>query len=1189
MKSEFRPTIGYLTDVLFEPYQNTLFNAVLDVAQERDVNLITFAIEPAWVERGPASLRNPLLELVGPENVDGVVLQGGPVVRQGSADTVNVVCNSLRQLPWTCATIEVEGVPSVVEEYEQGMRGLVAHLIEVHGYRRIAFIRDLAGQKAGEARYQSYLRALAEHGIPFDPDLVVWNQRWDLEGARKNIRILLDERRVRPDAIVVITDQLAIWIIEALQERGISVPRDVAVVGYDDIEEARFVTPPLTTVHQPIGELTRTATEMLLEVLAGRSVAERVVLPTELMVRCSCGCPSQAVMQAAAGALYTALQGSLQDALSAQRQSLYMEITRKVPDRFAGQAARLLDTFVAELGGARGVFLDALDEILRRAADSGGDVAVWQDAISTLRRSVLPYLGEQARAVAEDLWTQARVRIGEAMEQVQGYRRYCQDYQLKVLSWLGGALAASLDVEHMAEALAEQLPRLDIPRGCISLYENPDIPSGWAQLLLAYEKGQIVREAQRFPARQLLPVGLWPTGERRDVVVVPLHFRDEHFGFGVFEMGPREGVVYESLRMHISSALKRILLYKDLLDARAVAEKADQLKTRLLANVTHELRTPLNVIIGYTRTALMLGAYGSDLPPDLRRDLGYIHQSAEHQLRIINDLLDLSRAEIGELDLYPEWLDPRALLEDAFHSIIGSVAPGPVAWRLELPERLPVIQADPVRLRQVVLNLLSNANKFTERGEIVLGAEVTPPYLHIWVRDTGIGISPDQQERIFEPFVTAVQTGRRLEGIGLGLSITRRLVALHHGLMRLESEPGRGSTFHVYLPLPSLSDRPAASPAKAQTLLLFSVQQQPAAEILEFSRRAGLEIRQVRAGEDLDALLARVQPIALAFDLTGASVTPDDWALVQRLRGHPRLSRLPLMLYGLAPDTSHAMPVGVTSVVLKVTDDEMLTEAVCQLRPVGKGGPIIIVDDEPKVREHYRRIIEKELPGYPVRVADSGTAALAVMTQEVPSLVVLDLMMPGMDGFEVLDWMRAEPRTRGVPVLVLSNRPLTLEDVRRLERHAQVTLQSKGILSDDEIAAALHQSLFGKALPAQTGALVKRALAYFHQHYAQPLSRAEIAHAIGVSGSYLSEIFRKELGISPWEYLNRYRIKLAKELLHQTNKSITAIAFEVGFDDPAYFNRVFRKLVGQSPGHYRRARPSGRAFNDEVMRAEKPG
>lgn len=1177
MKRKSRPTIGYLTDILFEPYQNALLHAVLDVAQERDADLITFATEPAWIEHEAARPRNLLLELVGPENVDGVVLQGILAIDHGGMDTVTALCASLRPLPLTCTTLEAENVPSVIGEYEQGVRDLIAHLIRAHGCRRIAFIRDLATQKAGEARYQSYVRTLAEHGIPFDSDLVVWNQNWDLEGARKNVSILLDERRARPDAIFAITDLLAIWAIEALQERGMRVPQDIAVVGYDDIEAARLVTPPLTTVHQPIGGLTRAATEMLLDMLAGRPVATQVVLPTELMLRRSCGCTSPAVAQAAAGDLWTAPDTALPAALIAQRQPLCAEIAQAVratsPGRAVEQAGQLLDTFTAELAGdARGGFLAVLDEILRDATRSGEDVAAWQGAISTLRRRALPYLDERARGAAEDLWAQARVMIGEAMEQVQGYRSHRQGYQLQVLTWLGEVLGASLDVDHLAEALAEQLPLLGIPRCCISLYENPDAPAGWAQSLVAYDKGRLVRETRRFPSRQLVPAGFWPPGERHSIVVVPVHFRQEHFGFGVFEMGPREGIVYESLRLHIGGALKSIRLYNDALQARVAAEKADQLKTRLLANVSHELRTPLNVILGATRATLDTpGAYGTDLPPDLRRDLGYIHQSAEHQLRLINDLLDLSRAEIDELDLHPEWIEPRMLLEDAFRSIAASVPTDRVAWRLELPEHLPAIQADPVRLRQVVLNLLSNASKFTERGEIALGAAVTPPHLHVWVRDTGVGIPPDQQERIFEPFITTVQAGRRLEGIGLGLSITRRLVALHHGSMQLESEPGRGSTFHVYLPLPDQRDHPATPTAPAapaaptQVVLLFSAQLQPAAEIAELSRREGLEIRQVHTGDDLEALLTEIQPVALAWDLTGASAGPDDWGLVQRLRKHPRLNELPFVVYSREPDA----PVSVTSIVIKPVDGEALSAAIDHLHPAGAESPILIVDDEPQMRERHRQVVEKGLPGYPVRMAENGAAALKAMSQETPSLVVLDLIMPEMDGFAVLDWMRAEPRTRGVPVLILSNRPLTLEDVRRLERHAQVTLQSKGILSDDEIAAALHQSLFDQALPTHTGALVKRALAYLHQHYAQPLSRAEIARAIGVSGNYLSEIFGRELGLSPWEYLNRYRIKRAKDLLRQTDKSVTAIAFEVGFDDPAYFSRVFRKWVGTSPSQYR--------------------
>jgi transcriptional regulator GlxA family with amidase domain len=170
----------------------------------------------------------------------------------------------------------------------------------------------------------------------------------------------------------------------------------------------------------------------------------------------------------------------------------------------------------------------------------------------------------------------------------------------------------------------------------------------------------------------------------------------------------------------------------------------------------------------------------------------------------------------------------------------------------------------------------------------------------------------------------------------------------------------------------------------------------------------------------------------------------------------------------------------------------------------------------------------------------------------------------------VLNWMRSSEETRRVPVLILSGRMLTFDDVKQLERHALVTFQSKDILSEDETAAALHRMLVGTdALPPQTSALVKRTVVYFQQNYDRPLSRREIAEAIGVSENHLSRIFRRELGISPWDYLNRYRIKRAKDLLTRTSDSITSVALQVGFNDPAYFSRVFRRQAGLSPSEFR--------------------
>jgi YesN/AraC family two-component response regulator len=215
-------------------------------------------------------------------------------------------------------------------------------------------------------------------------------------------------------------------------------------------------------------------------------------------------------------------------------------------------------------------------------------------------------------------------------------------------------------------------------------------------------------------------------------------------------------------------------------------------------------------------------------------------------------------------------------------------------------------------------------------------------------------------------------------------------------------------------------------------------------------------------------------------------------------------------------------------------------------------------------------VVEEGLPNYPIRLAENGEVALAAMAKEVPSLVLLDLVMPNLSGADVLDQMRADPNLRQVPVIILSNKMLSLDDVKRIESHTHVTLQSKGIWSEEETITALNRAIFGAdVLPVHTSALVKQAIAYLHQNYTRPISRWEIAEAVGVSEDYLSRVFNRELNISPWDYLSRYRVLQSKQLLLNTTESIGVIARQVGFKDQAYFSRVFSKLVGQSPQGYR--------------------
>jgi AraC-like DNA-binding protein len=385
----------------------------------------------------------------------------------------------------------------------------------------------------------------------------------------------------------------------------------------------------------------------------------------------------------------------------------------------------------------------------------------------------------------------------------------------------------------------------------------------------------------------------------------------------------------------------------------------------------------------------------------------------------------------------------------------------------------------------------------------------------------------------------------------------------------LESQVGQGSgsTFHIYLPLPSLSGQPVLIPVAAKpVVLMISSGPCSPASVKALHLHGGWETRHIGPGDNLEQILVEVQPVALAWDLAHAA--PGDWGLIRQIRNQPTLCQLPFILFSQKQNEQGA--TGVTGVVTKPLKGQTLVEMIEALRPPVSAGPILIVDDDPQALALYQSIVAQALPGYPIRLADNGSAALASLGQEIPALMILDLVMPEIDGFAILAQVRANSRTRQVPVLVLSGQILSAEDLERLD-HAQVVFQSKDILSDHETAAGIYRLLQGEdRLPQPTSLLVKQTIAYLQKNYAQHLTRQQMARAVGVSEDYLGRIFLQELGLSPMEYLNRYRIKEAKVLLRHTFTSVTDVASQVGFDDPAYFSRAFRKQVGVSPRAYRK-------------------
>jgi signal transduction histidine kinase/AraC-like DNA-binding protein len=690
-------------------------------------------------------------------------------------------------------------------------------------------------------------------------------------------------------------------------------------------------------------------------------------------------------------------------------------------------------------------------------------------------------------------------------------------------------------------------------------------------LTQAIGRNEVIFVPDMHHSQRFAPDPAWPATVSR--VVVPIHVGASIVGLlDLHSLASRPHTRQElsglqSLADQLGTALRNAELYEEALAARAAAERADTLKTRLLANVSHELRTPLNVILGYTQTILTQPQiYAEQLPTSLLNDVRHVYQSGEHLIRLINDLLDLSRAEIGVLDIFPELLDPRILIEEAFESMAArQPAGGAVRWQLDLPAQLPLLEADPVRVRQIVFNLLSNAAKFTTQGQITVGACVEPPCLRIWVADTGGGIPRELHERIFEPFVTGEQPGGAREGIGLGLSIVRQLVGLHGGTMRLESQPGHGSVFHVALPLPRIhAHAPGAHLPRPPAVLLVATSADDQV-LAGLCRRQELLPYHVAADEQLDRLFTAVQPVALVCDVDQARA--HDWSLIEQIRLHPQGCMVPLLLYN--PLETATDGTWLTRVLIKPFRSTQLLDMVMAACSEAGVRSVLIVDDDPESCAFYQQLVASVLPAASLRVAHDGAAALALLAHEVPSLLILDLVMPGVDGFAVLQHLRADARTRNLPVMVLSGKLLSPEDLRRLTYH-QVVYQSKDLLTADELAGQIRRANRGALTRSpQTSRLVKHAVAYLQTHHQRPISRQEIADSLGINQTYLSEIFQQELGLTPWDYLNRYRIKQAKSLLRDGSRSVTEVADSVGFNDPSYFGRVFRRIVGCSPQAYR--------------------
>lgn len=1199
-----RPVIGLLPDTLALSYSYEMWQGVTDAAKEKDASVISFSGGRLYPGEKiyPASeglQRKVLYDLVSAEKLDGLVVWSIMLGNRIGVTELRNFCLRYHPLPVVSVEMALEDIPSVLLDDDQGVRALLVHLIKVHNYRRIVFAHTTEKSLVGRGRFQVYTDVLNEYGL-FDPGLVVPERTWQFSGF---VSWLLDERKLQPrvgfDAIVAAHDADAIGIINELKARNVRVPEEVAVVGFNDMVEARTVTPPLTTVRSPVYEMGRQAVELLLARMDGAATPKRIHLVPRLVVRQSCGCMAPEVAQAGTESLVYApaapasaadsnpRQGSETSVCSERTISEMAQAVETPTARADPNPARiLLEAFLAELPGKssrlpQAIFLSVLKDVLQKVAMSSSEIENWQGAISAMRRNLLPYLASEELLRAESLWQQARVMVSETAQRVQAYQRTQAELLAERLREISQAMTTASSITELADVLARELPTLGITTCCLALYENSQAPAEWARLVLAYdEHGWIEVEpgGKRFPSRQLIPTGILRSQARQNLVVEALFFQDNQLGFIIFEAQQPNSTLFESLRGQISSALhsiqltmRNVELYNTALKAQKAAEEANRLKSRFLSTVSHELRTPLNLIIGMSE--MLLRESVRNLPESCQQDLNRIHLSAQHLDRLIRDVLDLASSQVGQLKLVREPLDMVELLRAV--AVIGEQMAHDkgLNWRDTVPEHLPRVWGDRTRLWQVTLNLVSNATKFTAHGEVALAAEAGTGAITITVSDTGLGISPNEQFSIFDEFHQSERTASRgYGGLGLGLAISRQLIELHGGTIGVRSAGEEaGSTFYFTLPaIPASDEASRQTPIsnRAEIVLLLTDRSGSSAALRQHLSQRGFVVDELAMGPDWLSKVLSNLPGALVLDFLPASER--GWELMKIIKENPATQDIPVLFYSLLHEQDSGSVLEL-DYLTKPLGPDTLAHALERLGLARHAAPTILVaDDEADILAVHERMLQIQLPQSRILKAGNGKEALEVLRREHVDLVLLDLLMPELDGFGVLEAMQADPRLRSIQVVVITSQVLTENAMARLNQGVAAVL-GKGLFNVEETLAQIETALSrNKKLGSEIQRIVRRAMAYIHERYSEPISRKDVENYVGVSESHLTRCFRQEIGISPMNYLTRYRIRQAKTLLDSTHQSVTEIALSTGFSSTAYFSRVFQQEVGMPPSSYRR-------------------
>lgn len=605
-------TFGLIFDDITDGYEQDIWLGVMNMAAELGVNITCYSCGDVDLKRDYLSGPNILYEILNTEQLDGIILLTAAISNESGPEDLEKFIKRYSNIPILSIGQRLDGIPSILIDNKSGMFNVVSHLIKTHNKERIAFIGGPATNPEAIERLEAYKEALEVAGLPFDPELVCPGD-FSSEAGENGVKLLLDERKVEFDALIGADDYTAFGASGELKRRGIGVPAKVAIAGFDDIEESRFITPPLSTVRQPLFEQGRQAVAMMVRIAAGEEIEQEIFLPTSTVLRNSCGCIDPAVIHA--GLVHEKIESCNEPEQKLDKE-YFLKISRQLfidsAIKISGKSLdSLLESFWDEcLSDSRNSFLTNLEQILTSQVREGTDLVVWQEAFSTMREQILLLINDRELAIrAEDLWQQARVMIGENAERAQAYRRFITKKQAVLLREIGQVLLTTFEMDRLLEVIYEQVPRAEIPGCYLVLYADKTNPPDEARLILGYNReGKVDTGPHGIPfscQESLLPKEALPRDQRHSYMVLPLYFSYKDLGYVVIETGPKNGDIYDALRTQLSTAVEGAIILKELKEKQEEEVRRLKKEMEIAQRIQTALLPPIPSLSNYDIAAVM--------------------------------------------------------------------------------------------------------------------------------------------------------------------------------------------------------------------------------------------------------------------------------------------------------------------------------------------------------------------------------------------------------------------------------------------------------------------------------------------------------------------------------------------------------------------------------------------------------